>query len=141
VIIVTQTDRQVRRQELRRILCTYVNDILGVNVKLIHTVLHILMPIFVNVIIVLNFVGTILRRRKVRFTDDEILLILRAYLAHPSKWIDVIAEVKANQHVLDEHTRELYAHSSDKQLRERMSTKLHSLMSKNQNEFNNVDIR
>jgi len=35
-------------------------------------------------------------KRTVRFTSVELLLILRAYRAHPTRWIDVLDHVKAN---------------------------------------------
>jgi len=34
-----------------------------------------------------------------RFTKVELLLILRAYRAHPTRWIDVLNDVKANNPV------------------------------------------
>ena len=39
------------------------------------------------------------KRKTVRFTKVELLLILRAYRAHPTRWIDVLNDVKANNPV------------------------------------------
>ena len=36
------------------------------------------------------------KEKTVRFTQVELLLILRAYRAHPTRWIDVLNHVKAN---------------------------------------------
>lgn len=72
------------------------------------------------------------RKRTVKFSEQEILLILQAYLTHPSKWSEIINDVKANIDQLEQATRDLYSSATNKQLRDRMSTKLSSLMSKRQ---------
>ncbi|XP_060574848.1 uncharacterized protein LOC132732447 [Ruditapes philippinarum] len=86
---------------------------------------------------------TILQRRKrtVKFSEQEILLILRAYLTHPSKWSEIINDVKANIDQLEQATRNLYSSATNKQLRDRMWTKLSSLMSKRQENIESEPIR
>ncbi|KAL5021294.1 hypothetical protein ScPMuIL_000449 [Solemya velum] len=54
---------------------------------------------------------TLLQRRKqtsVRIGKDETLLILRGYISHPTKWGDIIHEVKGNVNQLPPAARELY---------------------------------
>ena len=57
---------------------------------------------------------TLLQRKKrtVRFTKVELWLIQRAYRAHPTRWMDVLNDVKANMGVLPEQTRQLYISSA-----------------------------
>ena len=56
------------------------------------------------------FKGTLLAKKKlkVKFTDEEITLVLRAYSAHPTSWTDVITDVKANCDRLSDATKHLY---------------------------------
>ena len=67
-----------------------------------------------------------------RISKDEILLILRAYREHPTRWTDVIDDVRQNNDPLRAAAQELYITGSVKQLRDRMSMKLSKLMAARQ---------
>lgn len=94
-------------------------------------------------IISLFILGTLLAKKKlkIKFTDDEIICILRAYIAQPTSWTDVISDVKGNFDRLPDTTRHLYTTVTTKQLRDRMSTKLSSLMGKDADSVKNEQIR
>ena len=68
------------------------------------------------------------RRQVVRFSKEEIQLILRSYRAHPTQWNLILADVKANLTQMKEPVRQLYLTRSNKQLKDRMSVKLCKLM-------------
>ena len=69
------------------------------------------------------------RKKKVIKTGkNEILLILRSYVAHPTKWGDIVFNIKQNLDQLPPDARQLYEKGSIKQLRDRMSGKLSKLM-------------
>ena len=67
------------------------------------------------------------RRKIVPTSKQEILLLLRAYQARPGSWNDVVLEVKENIH-LPKAGPEMYKRSTQKQLRNRLSTKLEKVM-------------
>ena len=56
-------------------------------------------------------------------TRVEILMVLRAYQAHPTCWTEIINDIKSNVHNLSEEARRLYENATNKQLRDRISTK------------------
>lgn len=66
--------------------------------------------------------------------------MLRAYIAHPTRWSDVIDDIKANSNHLNEPTRELYRRSTVRQLRDRLSAKLSNLMAKAPGSITNGEI-
>ena len=76
-----------------------------------------------------------------KINKEETLLILRAYINHPTSWHDVLDEVKRNTDVLTPGAREIYTTGSTKQLRDRMSGKLGSLVKKRPEEIPDADIR
>lgn len=89
------------------------------------------------------FLGTLLQKRKknVKFCKEETLVVLRAYLSHPTKWTDILDEVKHNVHQLTPEAKELYQNGTVKQLRDRMSSKLGKLMSQDTESIQDLDIR
>ena len=58
------------------------------------------------------------------------MLLLRAYMVHPSSWSDIVNDVKANIGQLNDRTRELYRLATNRQLRDRLSSKLNQLMTR-----------
>ncbi|KAL4224838.1 hypothetical protein ACF0H5_015534 [Mactra antiquata] len=68
------------------------------------------------------------KKRRVDFCKEEIIMILHAYRAHPTRWADVVEDVKSNLNVLPEPTRQLYETGSDRQLKDRISSKLGKLV-------------
>ncbi|XP_045183037.2 uncharacterized protein LOC123541546 [Mercenaria mercenaria] len=81
------------------------------------------------------------RKQKVKFSDEEVITILRAFIAHPTSWADVIDDVKGNIDRLQASAHQLYATATNKQQRDRMSSKLSSLIAINQDSIQNVQIR
>ena len=63
---------------------------------------------------------TILQKKKkvIRLSDQETLLLLRAYQEHPSSWSEIIGTIKSNLHSLPEDARHLYNTSETKQIKE-----------------------
>jgi len=55
---------------------------------------------------------SILRRKKSNITiaTEEQMLLLRAYMVHPSSWYDIVNDVKANIDQLNDRTREQTGH-------------------------------
>ena len=86
---------------------------------------------------------TILQERKKvgRISEQEILLLLRAYQEHPSSWAEIIATVKTNAHSLPEDCRRLYATTKTRQLKERLCTKLGKTMISPVQNIKNGEIR
>ena len=80
------------------------------------------------------------KRNVPKFNNNEIIVVLRAYLAHPSSWPNVIAEVRRNGTMLGERTKVMYASSTLRQMRERISTKIHALMTRNPDTIVNEQI-
>ncbi|KAL4229612.1 hypothetical protein ACF0H5_009999 [Mactra antiquata] len=80
------------------------------------------------------------KKRRVDFCKEEIIMILRAYRAHPTCWADVVEDVKSNLNVLPEPTRQLYETGSDRQLKDRISSKLGRLVAAGAN-IQDEDIR
>ena len=68
-------------------------------------------------------------------------MFLRAYVAHPGKWTEMIADMKGNLHQMNDVTREYYGTASTRQLRDRISTKIHALMAKPRQDIVNAHIR
>ena len=81
------------------------------------------------------------RRKSVKINKEETLLILRAYFNHPTSWADVLDEVKRNMNVLTPAARGVYTDGSLKQLRDRMSGKLSSLVKMRPEDIVDADIR
>ncbi|XP_053372641.1 uncharacterized protein LOC128546282 [Mercenaria mercenaria] len=69
------------------------------------------------------------RRKSIRISKEETLLMLRAYRTHPTRWNDVIDDIKQNLDRLPQQVRELYNSATIKQLKDRLSVKLAKLMS------------
>ncbi|KAL4240510.1 hypothetical protein ACF0H5_001301 [Mactra antiquata] len=80
------------------------------------------------------------KKRRVDFCKEEIIMILHAYRAHPTRWADVVEDVKSNLNVLPEPTRQLYETGSDRQLKDRISSKLGRLVAAGAN-IQDGDIR
>ena len=69
------------------------------------------------------------KRTKVCFTTDEKLLFLRAYQAHPCNWGDVIETMRENmQCVESDSTKQYYATTDRKLIKDRLSTKLAKML-------------
>ena len=80
------------------------------------------------------------RRRKVPFSNEEIILILRAYQANPSYWTEIINDIKANLEQLSPGHQRLYQGSSVKQLKDRVSNKSGRLLHTNPDTIEVPDI-
>ena len=74
-------------------------------------------------------------------TKEEILVFLRAYQAHPTRWADIIDEVKDNLQGLSQEAKDLYRTSSNKQLRDRLSAKFGKLIRLDSNSIKDLEIR
>ena len=61
------------------------------------------------------------KKRTVRFTKVELWLIKRAHRAFPTRWMDVLNDVKANMGVRPEQTRQLYETGTFHQLKDWIS--------------------
>ena len=70
------------------------------------------------------------KRKKVAFNKTEVLTILNAYLKQPTRWNEVIRIVKADLEDLTPPARQLYKEATNKQLKDRISSKLSSLLAK-----------
>ena len=92
---------------------------------------------------IISISGTLLQQRKklVRVNKEETLLILRAYMNHPTSWSEILEEMRANLTVMSPEARQLYESGALKQLRDRMSGKMSALMKKRLEDIVDVDIR
>ncbi|XP_053404006.1 uncharacterized protein LOC123554576 [Mercenaria mercenaria] len=81
------------------------------------------------------------RNRTVNIGKVETLLILRSYLAHATKWKDVLGDVKQNISQLPPDAKKLYRTTNKKQLRDRMSTQLEKLINQQAEKIDDLDIR
>lgn len=92
-------------------------------------------------VITLSLGGRQNRTQKVNVSKDETLLVLRSYILHPTKWYEIIDEIKSQLPELDEKTQRLYRDSSNKQLKDRISKKFRLLMNSNIEDIADDDIR
>ena len=78
----------------------------------------------------IDFSDTILQRKKksVKIDKVEIPLILRSYITHPTKWTDIIENIKQNADQLPSKAKELYLSATRRQLRDRVSVKMSKLL-------------
>ena len=55
--------------------------------------------------------GTLLHKKEsvVKVGDEEIIMMLRAYIVHPTKW-NIIHDMRENIDQLNEKTRDYYRH-------------------------------
>ena len=92
---------------------------------------------------IISISGTLLQQRKklVRVNKEEKLLVLRAYMNHPTSWSEILEEMRANLTVMSSEARQLYESGALKQLRHRMSGKMSALMKKRLEDIVDVDIR
>jgi hypothetical protein len=81
------------------------------------------------------------RRRTVRFSKAEILLMLRAYVEHPAEWPDIIATVKANLNLLSVACRNFYHESNDIIIGNRLRNKFGKLLRENLPDIADIEIR
>ena len=81
------------------------------------------------------------RRKSVKINKEETLLILRAYINHPTSWPEILDEVKQNLNILSPAAMEVYTTGSLRQLRDRMSGKLNFLIKKTPEDIPDADIR
>ena len=87
------------------------------------------MQVFVNRLISFAERTFLQRRRKpVRFSKQELLVVLRAYREHPSRWDEILGDIRENLDLFPEAAREIYRVATVKQLRERISSKLGKLI-------------
>lgn len=80
-------------------------------------------------------------RQSTAFTKEETLLILRAYQQHPSKWNEIVEEVKGNANILNREQKHLYETGSSKKLKDRCSHKLAKLLKSNAEKVTDPDIQ
>lgn len=80
-------------------------------------------------------------RACIRFTDQEILLILRAYVEMPSQWRGILASVKDNVHLLAENARNYYNTTAPAVLISRIRMKTGNLLKTDVATIENADIR
>jgi hypothetical protein len=81
------------------------------------------------------------RKKQIKIKKEEILLILRAYLWHPTNWPDILESIRHSIDQLPEDAREHYRTSGEKQLKTRMSSKLSVIIKKNSADIDDPDIR
>ena len=86
---------------------------------------------------------TIVQRKKkhVRLSDEEVLMMLRSYLVHPCSWHKIIKSMKDNIHQLSEDAKQLYFESGHRQLKNRLSNKFSKLMTAPEGRIGNALIR
>ena len=74
--------------------------------------------------------GTTLFKRKkiIKVSKKEALMILQAYLEHATNWASIVKEVKKKADILSVEYQELYQSSTTKQLKDRMSAKFGKLL-------------
>ena len=82
-----------------------------------------------------------LRKRMVKVSKQETLLLLRAYREHPTRWAEILEEIMQNLQHLPDDARNLYRSSSRKQLRDRLSSKFGKLLTTKQDAIDDVEIQ
>ena len=67
---------------------------------------------------------TILQRRKkaIKISDQECLMLLRAYQVNPCSWERILESIQENSHTLPSDAKALYSSATKKQLKDRLST-------------------
>ncbi|XP_052085180.1 uncharacterized protein LOC127722334, partial [Mytilus californianus] len=86
---------------------------------------------------------SILKRKKkiVAVSDQELLLMLRAYQTHPCSWDRIIDTVKENIHTLTNDAQDLYKNCTNKQIRTRLSVKLGKLLALPADKIKNIMVK
>ena len=103
-------------------------------------ILYSLLDVKVNLYCI--FLGKTLlgrRRLKVIFSDQEKLLLLRAYQAHPCDWNNVISTMRDNlDNLPNEKVRNFYKEASIKSLKDRLCGKLSGMLKNSEKESDEV---
>ena len=69
------------------------------------------------------------KRSKIAFTDEEKLVFLRAYQAHPCSWLEIIETIRENLLSMTSiSARAFYATSDNRTIKLRLSTKLSKML-------------
>ena len=91
------------------------------------------MPVFIktkNNFFFSIYAPTILQRRKkgIKISDQECLMLLRAYQVNPCSWERILESIQENSHTLPSDAKALYSSATKKQLKDRLSTKLGKIL-------------
>ncbi|XP_056012597.1 uncharacterized protein LOC125657393 [Ostrea edulis] len=86
---------------------------------------------------------TIIQKKKknVKLSDAEILLMLRSYQVYPCSWIKIIQCMRENKHHLPDDAQFLLGKSGQKQLKNRLSNELAKLLATPEENIKNELIR
>lgn len=86
---------------------------------------------------------TIVQRKKkpIRLSDEEVLMMLRSYQFHPCFWVKIIQSIKDNDHQLPDDAKKMYLECGHRQLKNRLSNKYAKLMCASERDIKNALIR
>jgi len=95
--------------------------------------------------IYLFFLGPTILKRKMKkvvlVSDQETVLLLRAYQQYPCSWDKILKHVKADIHTLADDTNQLYESATIKQLKSRLSVKLGKLLGMAEDKITNTMVK
>ena len=63
------------------------------------------------------------RKNTIKISDQECLMLLRAYQVNPCSWERILESIQENSHTLPSDAKVLYSSATKKQLKDRLSTK------------------
>ena len=86
---------------------------------------------------------TVIQRKNmlIRISEQEVLMMLRAYQAHASPWAAIIQTMRLNAHMLPDDARDMYRTAGMKQIKDRICGKLNKLMSMDMSKIKSDDVR
>jgi hypothetical protein len=80
------------------------------------------------------------KKRNVKISEAEILLMLRSYQVYPCSWVKIIECMRENKHHLPDDAQQLLQEGGQKQLKNRLSNKLAKLLATPQEDIKNKSI-
>ena len=80
-------------------------------------------------------------KKVVLVSDQETVLLLRAYQQYPCSWDKILKHVKADIHTLADDTNQLYESATIKQLKSRLSVKLGKLLGMAEDKITNAMVK
>ena len=86
---------------------------------------------------------TVFQRKNmlIRISEQEVLMMLRAYQEHASPWAAIIQTMRLNKHMLPDDARDMYRTAGMKQIKDRLCGKLNKLMSMDMSKIKSEDVR
>lgn len=81
------------------------------------------------------------KKKSVFLSDQEVVLLLKAYQLHPCSWDKIIDHIKTKVDSLPDDANRLYEQATSKQLKSRISTKFAKLMATKREKIANELIR